>query len=245
MARQFRATRAGSTGSVALAGTVLAVATLLIVVFLAQVPAANPNVRSGSSVGSPSLVISSGSSTTAESAAQAPTSQYPLVWAPKPLGTCDYLAFCIEAELGFSSTATLPPSNQTSSATTIIQGNATTIVNSSATTIIQGISTTFEYPPENGSYSVAVTAFVQDAVTGQNVTTSSGLTVITNDCNIQPTGFTGCYIVGAVPSGHTYKVTVYVTKTYLPCPLRPAKLANLQCESQFLAPVSQTITVTE
>jgi hypothetical protein len=235
--------RAGSTGSVALAGTVLAVATLLIVVFLAQVPAANPNVQS-SSLGS-SSVSSSSNSTTVQPAAQAAASQYPLVWAPKPLGTCDYLAFCIEAELGFSGAATPAPLNNTSSATTIIHGNATTIVNSSATTIIQGISTTFEYPPENGSYSVAVTAFVQDAATGENVTTSSGLTVITNDCNIQPTGFTGCYIVGAVPSGHTYKVTVFVTKTYLPCSLRPAKLANLQCESQFLAPVSQTITITE
>jgi hypothetical protein len=203
----------------------------------------NPRT-SASSIQSPSSLGSSSIPGTSSATTQSSV-RYPLMWAPKPLGTCDYLAFCIEAELGFSGASTAAPSSNASLATTIIYGNATTIVDSSTTTIIQGISTTFEPPPENGSYSVAVTAFVQDAATGQNVTTSSGLTVITNDCDIQPAGFTGCYIVGAVPSGHSYKVTVFVTKTYLPCSLRPADAASLQCESQLLAPVSQTITLTE
>jgi hypothetical protein len=101
------------------------------------------------------------------------------------------------------------------------------------------------YPPEDGSYPVAVFAFVQDAVTGQNVTTGGGQSYIAGGCGIQPTGFTECVAGGSVPPGHTYKITVYVTKTYLPCSIRPANHADLHCESQLLAPVSPTITVTE
>jgi hypothetical protein len=87
-----------------------------------------------------------------------------------------------------------------------------------------------------------VTAYVRDAVTGQNVTTSSGLTVITYGCGIPLTGFTHCLIGGHVPPGHTYKVTLFVTKTYLPCSLRPVNHPNLPCTLQLLAPPSLTVT---
>ena len=238
MARQLGA-RAGSTGSVALAGTVLAVATLLIVVFFAQVPIANPNVQS-SSRGS-SSVSSSSSSATVQPAAQAAASQYPLVWGPNSPteGGCDTFPFCIYARLGFSGTAAQTPS--ASSATTIIQGNVTTIMQSSTTTIISGISTGVVYPPENGSYPVAVFAFVQDAVTGQNATLPGGGPVVASGCYIQPTGYSQCedYAPWVLPSGH-YKVTVYITKGDLPCSIRPAG-TSFPCTSQLLAP-SQTFT---
>jgi hypothetical protein len=196
----------------------------------------NPNDNS-TSLGSPAV--------SSKSAIQSAV-QYPLVWAPNSptVGGCDTFPFCIYARLGFSGTATLAPSNQTSSATTIIQGNATTIIQSSITTIISGISTGVVYPPETG-YPVAVFAFVQDAVTGQNVTMGGGQSYIGGLCLIGPTGFTECVAGGSVPPGHAYKVTVYVTKDLLPCSIRPANHANLHCESQLLAPVSPTITITE
>jgi hypothetical protein len=185
------------------------------------------------------------------------------VWAPNSPteGGCDTFPFCIYAKLAFSvqpatsnDTSTLVTTTITGSSattivngsdTTIVQGNATTIVRSSTTTIIHGITTNVVYPPENGSYAVAVFAFVQDAVTGQNVTTGGGQSYIAADCNIQPTGFTECIAGGSVPAGHTYKITVFVTKGDLPCSIRPANDANLYCTSQLLAPVSPTITVTE
>ena len=168
------------------------------------------------------------------------TVQYPLVWGPNPVSACAGIAFCVYATLGLSGqTAT----NNTSSATTIIQGNATTIVRSSVTTIIRANSTAFDYPSPNTSYTVTLSAFVQDAVTSQNATTPNGIPVVASGCYIQPAGFTQC-IVGApympvVPSGDPYRVTVFVTMNYLPCSLQKA---NLQCSSQLLAPPSPAVT---
>jgi hypothetical protein len=93
------------------------------------------------------------------------------------------------------------------------------------------------------SYSLTLSAFVQDAVTGQNATTPSGSPVVESGCDIQPTGFTHC-IIGApylpvVPSGDPYKVTVFVTQNYLPCSLQKA---DELCSSQLLAPPSPTVT---
>jgi len=261
VARQFGTERVGSTGSVALAGTVLAVATLLIVVFLAQVPAANPNVPSGSSVVSPSLVITGSSSTTVESVAQAPASQYPLVWAPNSPSVCSESEFCVVAELGFSANATQAVTQTT---TTITLGNAITIEHGSTTTIIRNVTETVSCQPldnatlatnqtssvtstsctssvttyqdtavgyrPDGSYPILVSALVQDAATGQNVVTSSGNSAIAFGCSIQPpAGYTVCYVMGHVPPGHTYKVTVSVTKL----------------DGVTLLAPSQTITVTE
>ena len=90
------------------------------------------------------------------------------------------------------------------------------------------------------TYPVTATAFFQDAATGQNVTTSTGLSVISFGCGIAPTGFSNCYIGGSAPPGHTYKVTVFITKEYLPCSL---KITGAPGTSELLAP-SQTITVT-
>jgi hypothetical protein len=201
---------------------------------------------SSSSLLSSSSVLSSSSSTTAQPAVQTANqsaAQYPLVWAPNPVGvSCDEFPFCIEAVLGFAGhTAT---SNITSTATTTVQNNTTTIVFESTTTYMSGVSTGVVYPAEGGSYFVSVWAFVQDAVTGQNVTTDGGQSYVLGGCGIQSTGFTDCYAGAGVPPGHTYKVTVYVTKgNLLPCSIRPAG-TNFACTSQLLAPI-QTVNVTE
>ncbi len=139
---------------------------------------------------------------------------YPLVFAPNSPKVCagGIGDFCVNSTLAFSGQTPGNPSNNTSSATTIIQGNATTIVHSSTKTIMRGVTTAYVYPADNKSYPVDVTAFVQDAATGQNVTTSNGHSILRGLCYIQPTGFTNCYVVGGVPAGHTYKVTIYVTK---------------------------------
>ena len=170
------------------------------------------------------------------------TAQYPLVWGPNPVYACSAGGgFCVAAILGFSGhTAT---NSTTFSTTTIIQGNTTAIVGSTATTVIHGVTTDFRYPAEDASYPVLATAWVQDAVTGQNATTPGGGPLVASTCHIQPTGFTHC-IVGApympgVPAGDPYKVTVYITKTSLPCPLQPG---GSQCSSQLLAPPSPTVT---
>lgn len=223
--------------SVALAASVLTIVTLMIVVFLPQVPAANPNVES-SSLGSSSVSISS-NPTTVQSAVQAAAAQYPLVWAPKTaLSGCDLAQFCIDATLAFPGHEA---ANNNTSTTTITGGNATTIVISSTTTIIRTNGTAFVYPIGDTSYPVAAIAFVQDAVTGQNVTTGEGHSLIANSCFIQPAGFSHCYIGGNVPPGHTYKVTVFITKTYLPCSLH---VASVPCTSELLAPPSPPFTVT-
>lgn len=138
--------------------------------------------------------------------------------------------------LGFTATATLPPP-PAPPATTVIQSNTTTIVFSSTTTYISGISTGVVYPAEDASYSVAVFAFVQDAVTGQNVTTSSSQDYFGGGCSIQQFGYSECVVPGAVPPGHTYKVSVYVTKGELPCSLGPSNIPGFVCTSQLLAPV--------
>ncbi len=168
--------------------------------------------------------------------------QYPLVWQSTSPTVCDMNSFCVVATLGFSGqTATA-----SESATAITGSNGTTIVVSSTTTIIRTSpypQTTVIEPPQNTSYVVVVTAFVQDAVTGQNVTTSSGQSSLGAGCDIQPSGFTHCIISApsGLPSG-TYKVTVFVTKEYNPCSIR---VAGYPCTSQLLAPPSQTITITE
>jgi hypothetical protein len=218
-----------------------------------SLPAIANDHSSSSSLSSSSSVFSSSSSfiqSTVQSSSVSSSSglnqsaaQYPLVWAPKPVGVgCDEFPFCIEAVLGFAGhTAT---SNITSTATTVIQDNTTTIVFESTTTYMSGVSTGVVYPPEGGSYFVSVWAFIQDAVTGQNVTTDSGQSYVLGGCGIQSTGFTDCYAGAGVPPGHTYKVTVYVTKgNLLPCSIRPAS-ANFACTSQLLAPI-QTVNVTE
>ena len=128
---------------------------------------------------------------------------YPLVFAPNSPKVCAGAEFCINATLAFSGQSAR---NYTSSATTSIEGNETTIVRASTTTIMGAHATTVKFPSLYSSYSVYLTALVQDAVTGQNTTVAGG-------CYIQPTGFTNCYVVGHVPNGHTYKVTLYVTKT--------------------------------
>jgi hypothetical protein len=225
-------------------GLVVIAAALISSQGTGSLPVDSNEVHSSSSLGS-SLVSSSSSSTTAQPAVQPANhsaAQYPLVWAPKPVGVgCDEFPFCIEAVLGFAGhTAT---SSITSTAITVVQDNTTTIVFESTTTYMSGVSTGVVYPPENDSYLVAVFAFVQDAATGQNVTTDSGQSYIGGGCGIQPTGFTDCYAGAGVPLGHTYKVTVYITKGDLPCSIRPAG-ASVVCTSQLLAP-TQTITVTE
>jgi hypothetical protein len=243
---QKRTAVAAGNLSLALVAITVGMAAIAAAFFVSQGSSpATPNVHSSSSSLLSSSSVLSSSSSAAQPAAQASASQYPLVWAPNSPteGGCDTFPFCIYVRLGFSGTATLPPSNQTSSATTVIQDNTTTIVFESTTTYMSGVSTGVVYPQENDSYLVAVFAFVQDAVTGQNITTSSGQSSIGGLCAIQPTGFTECVAGGGVPPGHTYKVTVYVTKGDLPCSIRPANHPDSVC-SQLLAPV-QTITVTE
>lgn len=142
--------------------------------------------------------------------------QYPLVWASNSPKTCEGGPgnFCINATLAFSAQVAANTSNNTSSATTIIQGTATTMIHSSTKTIIRsnGAYTAFIYPSDNKSYPVDVTALVQDAVTGQNVTTSGGHSILRGLCYIQPTGSTNCYVAGGVPTGQALKVTISVTK---------------------------------
>ncbi len=173
-----------------------------------------------------SSVVSSSSSSAIQPAV-ASAIQYPLVFAPNSPKVCAEAQFCINATLAFSGQ---PVTNHTSSATTIIEGNETTIVRASTTTIIRAHATTFRFPDLYSSYSVYVTALVQDAVTGQNVTTSSGLSIITGGCYIQLTGFTHCYVVGHVPTGHTYKVTVFVTKTDGKTMLAPSSTITYRSE---------------
>ena len=162
---------------------------------------------------SSSLASSTSSSSVIQSSNQS-TVQYPLVWGPTPLSVCEGPAFCINATLAFPGQQA---TNGTSSATTVTEGNATTIVRDSTTTVVQGVSTTWVFPSPVTTYPVAVTAFVRDAVTGQNATTNtpSGTPVISNSCDIQPTGVTHCLVgapyVPSVPSGHPYDVTVFVT----------------------------------
>jgi hypothetical protein len=166
---------------------------------------ANPNAHS-SSLGS--SAVSSSNSLAVPSAVPSAV-QYPLVFAPNSPQVCEAAEFCINATLEFSNQAV---TNNIPPVTTITNGSATTIVRSSTTTIISGHATTVKFPDVYSPYSVYVRAFVRDAATGRNVTTSSGQSDITGLCYIQLTGFTHCYVAGEVPRGHTYKVTVFVTK---------------------------------
>ena len=88
------------------------------------------------------------------------------------------------------------------------------------------------------SYYVAVSAFVQDAVTGQNATGPDGDgPLVQSGCYIEPTGLTQCTVYApfglAVPSGDPYKVTLFVTMSEMPCSLQKP---GLPCDSQLLAP---------
>jgi hypothetical protein len=152
--------------------------------------------------------------------------------------------------------------------TTIVHGFATTIIRTNTVTVscqplangtlatnhtssvtstscTSSVETNVERDGVYGSpvvYPVMATAFFQDAVTGQNVTLSNGLSVIAFGCGIQAIGLSNCYIGGypRPPPGHTYKATVFITKEYYPCSL---KIPGAPCTSELLAP-SQTFTVT-
>jgi hypothetical protein len=195
-----------------------------------------------STASAPSNVSSSSSTTysTTESANESSSANYTLVWAPNsPFvnpGVCDANGFCVVAMLGFAG-----QTFTTASATTIIASDGTTIVGSTATTIIRSNGTTYDYP-FGSSYAILGTAYIQDAATGQNVTTSTGRPFFANTCYMQPTGISQCDIGGnALPPGHTYKVTVFITKDYPPCSIQSP---GYPCDSQLLAP-PQTITVME
>jgi hypothetical protein len=222
--RQRRTALATGNLSLVLCAIVLGL-TLVSTVFFSQVTSFIPTNANADSKpnGSPAV---SRSGSPANQPAVPSAASYPLVFAPNSPKTCEEAQFCVNATLGFSGqTATnIPP------ATTVTGSNGTTIVHGSTTTIIRGNATTEKFPDLYSSYSVYVTALVQDAVTGQNVTTSSGSSVITDLCYIQPTGFTHCYVVGQVPGAHTLKVTVFVTtpdgKTILAPPSPPVTVAE-------------------
>jgi hypothetical protein len=194
---------------------------------------------STSGVGSSSSFSSSVSSSAAVQPANQSAAQYPLVWAPNSPTVCADRGICfINATLALSNRTS--STSTTMSTTTIINNMTTTIVHGYTTTIIRGNSTDaiFNYPP--AFETVAVTAYFQDAATGQNVTTSSGAPTITFGCDIQATGFSNCYIGGSVPPGHTYKVTVFITKSQLPCQFQEL---DRPCTIPLLAPI-KTITIT-
>lgn len=169
------------------------------------------------------------------------------------LGCCDFASFCISASLRFwnatSSDTTITEGNATTvvrdSTTTIFRTGAQTItcqgagnstlatnqtssVSSSSTTCTSSINTYPETdvisPAGTSTHPVDVTVFVQDAVTGQNITTLS------DGCYIQTTlHATECQVGSRdMLAGHAYKVTVLVTA---------------QDDKTLLAP-PRTITVT-
>jgi hypothetical protein len=191
---------------------------------------------------SSAVSYSSSSPTTNQPPSLTTIQQYPLVWQSTSPTVCDMNSFCVVATLGFSGHTV----TTSESATTITGSNGTTVVISSTTTIIRTSpypQTTVIEPRQNASYLIAAIAFIQDAVTGQNVTTSGGGSYLVSGCAIQPTGFTHCVI--SAPSGlppGTYKVTVYITKGDALCSLVHN---NPPCTSQLLAPPSPTITITE
>ena len=189
---------------------------------------------SSSSLGSSTSVVSSNSSAV-QTTAQASAPQYPLVWGTTPPVTCEGTGgFCItNVYLGFAGQNT----TNTSSVTTMIQGIWPTVINSSTTTLTNAITI---FPPVNdsGTYIVDISAYVQDAVTGQNATRPDGEgPVLGNSCNLQPTGLTNCGVDApfglSVPSGDHYRVTLFVTAQYEPCSLEPA---GSLCASTLLAP---------
>jgi hypothetical protein len=157
---------------------------------------------------SPSQTSSSRDSTSTSILLQSSlgSSQYPLVWGPNPLTVCyaDQDSFCVSATLGFSSNAA-SFSDISTPVTPNTENNETTIVRGITTTLITGNHT-------SSSNWVDLTAFVQDAVTGQN---ASHTAVAAWSCVIPPAGFTDCQILAinqpAVPAGHAYEVTVIVS----------------------------------
>jgi len=210
-----------------------------------SLPANSNSVNSSSSLGSSS--VSSGSSfiqsavqNSSVSSLNQSAAQYPLVWGPNPPSACEGVGgFCIEVTLGFLGQTATTNNTSTTSATTIIQGNATTIISGSITTIIRSNGTTVgTCVCLAGTSIVDLSAYVQDAVTGQNATRPDGEgPVLANSCNLQPTGFTQCAVYApfelSVPSGDPYKVTLFVTRQYEPWSLQPA---GSLCASQLLAP---------
>jgi hypothetical protein len=105
--------------------------------------------------------------------------------------------------------------------------------------------TDFIVGPENASHAVAIWAVIQNATTGQYITTGGGGSFVSNVCDLNPTGYTKCYAPGYLsevwPGPLSYKVTVFITKGELPCQLQEV---NSSCSIPLLAPI-QTIAVTE
>jgi hypothetical protein len=189
----------------------------------------------GSAASNSTSTSSSSSSTTQSSAVQ-----YPLVWAPSPLSVCEASAFCINATLGFSGQQ-MTDTGTSVSVTSTVEDNATFIVRGFTTTVIRSGQT-------YANYVVDAAAFIQDAATGQNATGPNGIPLIGSSCTISPTGFTHC-LVGApylpsVPSGHAYKVTVFVRGvSSLPCLSMPCPSNTMAQQSQLLAPPSPPLIV--
>ena len=221
------------------------VAAIVVVVVIAAGIAAYSVGSTGSTASSSGTSTSNdhssslGSSVSISSSAIEPTVQYPLVWGPNPLSVCDAGAFCISAMIGFSSQQ--GTNNDTlTSATSTVEHNETFIVRGFTTTVIRSGQT-------YTNYVVEADALVQDAVTGLNATGPNG-PVIGGGCYIPPTGFTDCLISApydpSVPSGHAYKVTVFVRGvSALPCLSQPCPSNTIANSSQLLAPPSPTITV--
>ena len=178
-------------------------------------------LTTSNSLSSPSSTFSSSNSsstTTAQSVSNNSSStiqslsssvQYPLVWARGSPSLCNSGAgasLCINALLGVS-----------------------------------GLHTAGSPCP---CYDVRIVLLVQDAVTGQNITDLQG-DFVSNGCYVYSveTGFTQCYVYTDdylppfnPPAGHTYKVTVLVTREGdFPCE------SKLHCASQLLAPPTPPI----
>jgi hypothetical protein len=170
---------------------------------------------SSSSLGSSSSLVSSSSSNnspTSQSLSStnqsSSSSQYPLVWAPNSPSWCGGASdFCINALVGFADNATV------NATTSYIGSNGrTTIIISHTTVVVSSNSTIAEIVQFEGQYIVTVNAYVQDAVTGQNVSIANQ----SGTCGLYPTGYTKCIVDGGidtvVPSGDPYKITVWITR---------------------------------
>jgi hypothetical protein len=144
--------------------------------------------------------------------------------------------------IGFSANATIQ--RAAASSTTITGSDAITVIrygNVNVTTVITssgGINVTrIGRGPDNTSHPVYIFALIQNVTTGANVTVIGGGPILGGLCYLQPTGYTRCHVSGVVlgggPAMNTYKVTLFVTKSFLPCSLSPG---NETCASQLLAP---------
>jgi hypothetical protein len=209
----MRISSRGATSRLVTAAIAVVVVVIVAGVLLERQPAlvTSTSASSGGLSG-----VSSSDSATSSALRSSPSSsssaqRYTLVWQSAPTSGCSVAQFCIIASLGFAGQAS---TGETTTTTITGSDNGTTIIHGSTTTIIRTSpysQTTVIPPRQNGSYPVAVSAFIQDEVTGQNITASSGRTFLLDTCFIQPTGSTDCFVYGYVPAGHTYKVTVYIT----------------------------------